>query len=173
MQPPPGDSRFRHDPEVIALFTSGWRRLAWDPLPRPLDEVVQRRGENLLDQAQVRALLVLVSRGPLDGRDLAGALGVDPAAADRAVEQLRTAGLAERRRSTQDGRRVLLAATESGARRVADLEGRSEAVLATVLEAFTPAEVETLGAYLHQLADAIGEWLASGAGLLAEPDPRT
>ncbi len=72
--------------------------------------------------------------------ELAEALRVDPSTATRAVQRLVNSGLASRRASDDDGRVVLVAITDAGRARHADVASRRGRLMKHLLEAFTPAE---------------------------------
>jgi DNA-binding MarR family transcriptional regulator/predicted N-acetyltransferase YhbS len=97
--------------------------------------------------AQGRVLYEIAQRGRPIAADLTGALGIDPGYLSRMVQALQADGLVAKRPSTDDKRRQHLELTAAGRRAVAELERRTDAAIAGVLERVPPgAEDELVGA---------------------------
>jgi DNA-binding MarR family transcriptional regulator len=95
-----------------------------------LDYLAQRiRAEAELEFRQfdlrarhVIALTLLRDFGERSQSDLAEILGIEPTNLVILLNELETSGLVERRRSTEDRRRHIVALTDAGARTLADVE---------------------------------------------------
>ncbi|MTD12681.1 MarR family transcriptional regulator [Nakamurella sp. YIM 132087] len=116
--------------------------------------------EDEVTVTQLRALVVLSTRGDLDLRGLADAMGVHPSNATRLCDRLVAAGLVVRRDNQNDRRHLVLTVTSRG-RAVVDAvtEARRQAV-GDVLERLAP---ERRGA----VVDALAEFARAGG----EPAP--
>jgi|SoimicmetaTmtLPB_FD_contig_51_449130_length_1039_multi_1_in_0_out_0_2 DNA-binding MarR family transcriptional regulator len=139
--------------ELAVLFRVGaaWRELRRGASMQAFRPMVYGEGDEALDLGQVDALDLLVFHGSARMGELAEALRVDASTATRAVNRLVDAGLAQRRRSDDDGRVMVVAITKRGtevhralmARRrdaiegiLADFNQRDRAELARLLEGF-------------------------------------
>src|SRR4249920_1345120 len=104
------------DPNVAVLFRVGaaWRELRRGAAMQAFRPIVYGEGEDALDLGQVDALDLLVFHGPVRMGELAESLRVDASTATRAVNRLVDTGLAQRRRSDEDGRVMVVAITKRG-----------------------------------------------------------
>ncbi|MFG2100211.1 MarR family winged helix-turn-helix transcriptional regulator [Micromonospora echinaurantiaca] len=66
-----------------------------------------------INRTDLRALDVVLDRGPLTAGELTAALRLSPAATTTVIDRLERAGLVARTRDPENRRRVLVAATES------------------------------------------------------------
>lgn len=106
---------------------------------------------------QYRALVVLATRGPHRGTDLAEALGVNPSSATRLIERLSRAGLIRRTRLRADRRAVRVALTPQGRDLVAQVTQRRRREVEQLLEALPAEQHQQVITALHAIADAAGE----------------
>jgi DNA-binding MarR family transcriptional regulator len=118
----------------------------------------QERQEASLTALELSALGHLHRRGPLTPGDLASAERVQPQSLTRTLAALEASSLLARQPDPADGRRSLLAITESGeaALRV-EMEQRDAWLATTMAEQLTATEIELLrlaGSLLERLADA-------------------
>jgi DNA-binding MarR family transcriptional regulator len=104
-----------------------------------------------LPPAQLSALSVIVFGGPLSLGALAAAEQVRPPTMTRIVDALEAAGLATRRPDPADARAVLIAATRTGRRLLAEGRRRRVEALAERLRALDDEE----RAALHAAAPAL------------------
>lgn len=116
-------------------------------------------GADPLDLGQVDTLDLLVDRGAVRMRDLAGALRIDASSATRAVSRLVEAGLAARRAEPGDARVVVVEVTPAGHRRHADLVRRRRDMLAEVLRDFSEAERAALAGGLERLVAGVDRYV--------------
>ncbi|GAB3140656.1 MarR family winged helix-turn-helix transcriptional regulator [Microbispora hainanensis] len=98
-----------------------------------------------LSSGQVSVLVRLAKHGPASASELAAAERVRPQSMAAIVQALERAGLVERHRDPEDGRRQLVTLTESGRERRLDDRRAREAWLARALqEHCTEAELRTI-----------------------------
>jgi DNA-binding MarR family transcriptional regulator len=108
-----------------------------------------------LTSTQRLALSVVVDGGPLRPGVLADRIGTSDSASTRAVDALAAAGLAERVPDPQDGRAVLVAATEAGRTLVAEGRERLRRLLGSSAVPLDAAEREQLVDLLQRLNAAL------------------
>jgi DNA-binding MarR family transcriptional regulator len=106
------------------------------------------------------ALSQLARSGPTTSSALARQAQITAQAMGTTVGALRARGLVERRRDPEDGRRVVLTATDAGRQALDDKRNARTELIAQALTggAFTPAELEQLAAaapLLERLAQSI------------------
>ncbi|WP_157001032.1 MarR family winged helix-turn-helix transcriptional regulator [Agromyces laixinhei] len=104
----------------------------------------QERTETELSGSQFSTLVWIAAEGPLTIGRLAELERVTAPSMNRTVNCLVDAGFATRGPSPDDGRKVLVAATETGETVVRDTRRRRDAWLAKRFAVLTPAERETL-----------------------------
>lgn len=97
-----------------------------------------------LSPARLSALSVLVFGGPRTVGELAAAEQVRSPTMSRLVSEMEAEGLVERSPSPDDGRAVVVTATDAGRRTMQEGRGRRVAVLAERLRGLPPADVELL-----------------------------
>jgi DNA-binding MarR family transcriptional regulator len=102
------------------------------------------KSSEAISDAQYSVLAVLESRGPMTPRELAASEHVQPPSMTRTVNALEEAGLVSRTAHPDDGRQVLVAITEDGAREVRETRRRRDAWLARRLAELSAPERETL-----------------------------
>jgi DNA-binding MarR family transcriptional regulator len=93
-------------------------------------------------------LAALADFGPHAQRELAERLDIDPSDIVKVLDELAARGHVERSRDTADRRRVRVTLTPAGARRLAALTRRAEAVQDAVLTPLDAKERATLHALL-------------------------
>ena len=116
----------------------------------------QERVETELSATQLAALGWIASDGPMTPGRIAELERVTPPSMNRTVNSLVEAGYATREGSPDDGRKVLLRATESGAAIIRETRRRRDAWLAKRFAALSPDERETLAkatSILRRLTD--------------------
>ena len=132
--------------------------LAWVELRRGAASVKLRDHvfghDSSLDQGQMDALDLLVRR-ERTMKQLAARLHIDPSAATRAVQRLVRDGLVERAASPDDGRVVIIRATEEGLRRHAEVAERRVEALQRIIEEFSSDEHTLLADLLDRFTDAL------------------
>ncbi|WP_234660622.1 MarR family winged helix-turn-helix transcriptional regulator [Agromyces marinus] len=104
----------------------------------------QERAETELSATQYAALAWTAIDGPLTPGRLAELERVTPPSMNRTVNCLVDSGLLVRESSPDDGRKVLLHATDTGHEIVRETRRRRDAWLAKRFTALTPAERDTL-----------------------------
>jgi DNA-binding MarR family transcriptional regulator len=105
--------------------------------------------------ARLSALSVIVFGGPLSLNELARAEQVRPPTMSRIVDALETAGLARRRTNPADRRAVMIEATRKGAAILQEGRRRRVQALAKHLTALSPAELDSVGAAVQALEQAL------------------
>ena len=124
---------------------------------------------------QLRALVVLASRGPQRTVDLAEELRVAPSTVTRMVDRLSGKGLVRRYRRRDDRRASWVILTESGRDLVGDVMRHRRDAIATLARRIAGRGPDALATALQAFVEAAGEvpdplwwqrWRAS-----ADPDP--
>jgi DNA-binding MarR family transcriptional regulator len=113
--------------------------------------------DEVVTLVQLRALVVLTSRGPTNLSTLAEALGVHASNASRTCEALVSMGLLDRRDDPNDRRNVVLAPSERGHDVVRAVLNRRAALLGELLGRLTPTDRRALTRPLQRLMDAAGD----------------
>lgn len=121
---------------------------------RALQRWIETRPESWegISAAQVGLLFVLKSRGDAAVGEIAGELGVAPAAVTNLSKRMQAAGMVERVADAQDARLTRLRMTGAGR----DAGARAGEVLvelnARLMEGFTPDELQVVARWLAQAA---------------------
>lgn len=113
--------------------------------------------EDLVTPPQLRVLVMIASRGPLNLGAVARGLGVHPSNATRACDRLVLAGLLDRRDDPADRRNLQLQLTENGRRLVDEVMDRRRHAIADVLERMPALQRTALVPVLVTFAEAAGE----------------
>lgn len=106
---------------------------------------------------QLRVLVMVDTRGPLNLAGVATALGVNPSNASRICERLIRADLLDRRESSDDRRNITLSLTEAGRRLVNKVTRHRRTAITRVLRGMDPDDRESLSTALDRFATAAGE----------------
>jgi DNA-binding MarR family transcriptional regulator len=117
---------------------------------------LERAGEDVAD-GQLSVLFVLSKEGPQTLGSLAEHERVTPPSMNRTVNALAEAGLVTRESSPDDGRKVLIQATEAGLEIARETKRRRVAWFARQLATLTPDQRATVDAatpILRELADS-------------------
>lgn len=104
----------------------------------------QEKAENELTSGQFSALSTLFVEGPMTLGELSEQERVTPPSMNRTVNALVEAGLVRREGSSDDGRKVVLTATETGLALMRETRKRRDAWLAQRVMKLTPAERRVL-----------------------------
>ncbi|MFZ5870501.1 MAG: MarR family winged helix-turn-helix transcriptional regulator [Actinomycetota bacterium] len=113
-------------------------------LMRSVRRLRQEKSSESITDGQYSVLAWLEKHGPMTPRELADHEHVQPPSMTRTVNALVDAGLVTRADHPEDGRQVLVAVTEAGAREVRETRKRRDAWLAKRLAELTPEEREVL-----------------------------
>lgn len=113
-------------------------------LMRSVRRLRQEKSSESITDGQYSVLAWLEKNGPMTPRELADHEHVQPPSMTRTVNALVDAGLVTRADHPEDGRQVLVAVTEAGAREVRETRKRRDAWLAKRLAELTPEEREVL-----------------------------
>jgi DNA-binding MarR family transcriptional regulator len=114
---------------------------------------------------QLRVLVMLQDRGPLNMAAVADGLGVNPSNASRTCDRLVRGGLVNRREDADDRRNVALTLTPEGERVVGSMLRQRQAIFAQVVERMGTPERASLASGLAAFSDVAGELSAEGVGL--------
>lgn len=128
--------------------------------------------EEVVTVPQLRVLVMVHTRGPLNLAAVAAGLAVNPSNASRTCDRLIQAGLLDRRESPVDRRNITLTLTPAGKRLVDKLTKRRRGEIQRVLRTMSPAERSAVGAAMAAFASAAGE-PEDESRLLALMWPRT
>ncbi|HZA08877.1 MarR family transcriptional regulator [Mycobacterium sp.] len=108
---------------------------------------------------QLRVLVMVSTRGPLNLVAVASGLGVSASNASRICDRLRNAGLLDRRDLPTDRRNVTLTLTDAGRSLVDKVMRHRRTAITRVLRNMDAGEREQLAAALGNFAAAAGETL--------------
>ena len=97
-----------------------------------------------LGDGALEVLARVEKHGPHTLTELSDFYRVTPASMSQSVNRLTSSGYAERVRDPADGRRVLIAATDEGARLSVEARGRRDAWISAHLDALGDADREVL-----------------------------
>lgn len=113
--------------------------------------------EAQLTPPQLRVLMIIATRGPMNLTDLAAVMGVHPSNATRAADPLVNRGLLDRRESAADRRRTVLSLAPAGEELVRAIVERRRSAFDEVLARMTGPDRRALGTGLAAFAVAAGE----------------
>jgi DNA-binding MarR family transcriptional regulator len=113
--------------------------------------------EDRVTLPQLRIMVMIASRGPLNLGAIAAGLDVHPSNASRACDRLVAAGLLDRRDDPADRRNLLLQLTEAGAQLVDEVTARRRRTIQDTLERMPARQRRSLVSALTAFADAAGE----------------
>jgi DNA-binding MarR family transcriptional regulator len=116
-----------------------------------------RIAEGIVSVSQLRVLVVVATRGPLNLNGVADAVGVHPSNITRACDKLVAAGLLGRSESAADRRHLHLTLTEHGRRLIDSVMQHRRTAIARVLARMPTDERNRLAPALLSFADAAGE----------------
>ena len=143
------------DVALAARIGWSWKELRRGAAMGELRSYLFGDGTTALEAGQWDTLDLLVRRPVWRMSELAEGLRVDPSTATRAVQRLLKTGLADRRSCVDDGRVVLVSATDEGRRRHQGIVGHRAAVMQAVLDAFEPDEQRQLAELLERMVGSI------------------
>lgn len=146
--------------ELAVRIGSAWIRMRRGGSTSALREFLLGTGEDALEQGQIDTLDVLAGRPAWRMSEVAEALRVDPSTATRAVQRLVNAGLARRLADADDGRVVLVAITDAGCARHAEVTSRRADLMAHLLGAYAPDERPALADLMERFVGAVDGFLA-------------
>ncbi len=113
--------------------------------------------DDVVTLPQLRVLVMVASRGPLNLGAVARGLGVHPSNATRACDRLVVAGLLDRRDDPADRRNLVLDLTAAGRDLVDRVMNHRRAAIADVLDRMPPERRSELVPVLESFAAAGGE----------------
>ncbi|GAA2876297.1 MarR family transcriptional regulator [Pseudonocardia halophobica] len=113
--------------------------------------------EDRVTLPQLRIMVMIASRGPLNLGAIAASLEVHPSNASRACDRLVAAGLLDRRDDPADRRNLLLQLTKAGAQLVDEVTVQRRQAIQDTLEKMPVRRRRGLVAALSAFADAAGE----------------
>lgn len=105
-----------------------------------------------LDVTQVDTLEAIAAVDGIPMGDLAAQLGVDSSTATRAVDKLERRDLVTRTRRSDNGRYIVVSATEVGKASCATFVANRRKAMHRILSRFSKAEQETLAELLGRMA---------------------
>jgi DNA-binding MarR family transcriptional regulator len=113
--------------------------------------------EDRVSVTQLRVLVLIATRGPLNLSAVAEALGVHPSNATRTVDRLVGAGFLDRRDAPDDRRNLRLTLTRKGQRLVDAVFEHRRAAIEQVVERMPESKRRALAAAFEAFAQAAGE----------------
>lgn len=154
--------------ELLVRIGWSWKELRRGAAMGALRAYMFGDGQDaLLEPGQWDTLDLLVRQPTWRMSELAEGLRVDPSTATRAVQRLLKTGLAERHSCVDDGRVVLVSATEQGRRLHDGIIGHRMELMRTVVGAFDLDERRVFAEYLERMVQSIDGFVAT----LHEPTP--
>jgi DNA-binding MarR family transcriptional regulator len=150
--------------DLAVRISSAWKELRRGAAMVAVRDYFFVSESDSIEPGQMDALDLLVQKPAWRMSDLAEGLRVDPSTATRAVHRLVRAGLADRSSGAEDGRVVMVSATDDGRQRHAAIALRRRQSMARMLGEFAPEERQ-------QLADLLDRFVAALDHLAADlPD---
>jgi len=124
-----------------------------------------------IPQGQVDTLDVIAQLGPCTMVELSAGMRVDASTATRAVDRLVDSELAQRRRSDEDGRVVVVELTDEGRALDRSLSHKRLDHLDEILSAMNSEEREQLARSMQKLVEASDLWWTTHVSENAVPPP--
>jgi len=155
------DANRASDLAVLFRIGAAWRELRRGASMQAFRPMVYGEGDDALDLGQVDALDLLVFHGAVRMGELADALRVDASTATRAVNRLVDAGLAERARSEDDGRVMVVVITKRGSEVHRALMARRRDAIEAILTDFNPCDREELANLLERFIAGLDKYVAT------------
>jgi DNA-binding MarR family transcriptional regulator len=119
--------------------------------------------DDVVTLPQLRVLVMVSSRGPLNLGAVAGGLGVHPSNATRAVDRMVGAGLLSRSDDPTDRRNLVLELTPAGQALVDKVMNERRSAIAKILDRMPASRRRALVPVLRSFAVAAGEVPAEAA----------
>lgn len=119
--------------------------------------------EPIVSPLQLRTLVIVAARGPLNGTSLAELLSVHPSNATRVCDRLVRGGLLARAQSDLDRRHLELTLTADGKKLVDGVMDRRRDALTRVLSRMPSTKRLQFAGALRAFGNAAGEDVESGA----------
>lgn len=116
---------------------------------------------------QLRVLVMVDGRGPMNLTSVAEGLGVNASNASRACDKLVTAGLLDRQTDEHDRRSIVLTLTRKGKRLVNALMRKRQTMLEQIAGRMAPEDQQQLAHSLRAFVTAAAQ-ISSDGGLLDE-----
>ena len=113
--------------------------------------------EDVVTVPQLRVMMMIATRGPMNLSGVAGGLGVSAPNASRIVERLLRAGMVDRRDDPGDRRQVVLTLTDDGQALIGRVTRHRRAGIRTVLRGMDEPDRDRLVMALDAFAAAAGE----------------
>lgn len=113
--------------------------------------------EDQVTLPQLRVLVLIETRGPVNLNTLAGEMGVHPSNATRACDRLVAAGYLRRRESDTDRRNLVLELTDNGQVLVESVTSNRRAAIATALAQIPDSRRRGLAKAMLAFAAAVDE----------------
>lgn len=137
-------TKSKHARDAIAAISSGLRE--WQETREAFEEAV---GDKLgLIVAERRCLAALLD-GPRAAGALAQASGLTPAAATSMIDRLERRGFVERRRDSEDRRKVYVAMTKPAEETLARFYGPATDEFEKLLDGFEEAELAAISRFVN------------------------
>src|SRR5688572_4875264 len=131
-----------------------------------------------INQTDLICLNMLFRQGPMSAGQLASAIGLTSGATTTAIDRLQRAGYVQRRADPTDRRRVLVVASEAGARQAFALFDGLLDTLAGLASTYTDEQLTALLDLIHELREVISGYAtalrerATDSGPAPSPDHR-
>ncbi len=145
---------------VVNRVGLAWRELRRGGASAVLRDHLFRSLSGTLEPGQVDTLELIVQRDRWRMSELADALRVDPSTATRAVQRMVALGFAERRACSDDGRVVMVSATQSGRDWYAQLVTNRQTMMQRLLGSFDDHERAEFADLLERFVGEIDAFVA-------------
>ncbi|MUH49651.1 MAG: MarR family transcriptional regulator [Actinobacteria bacterium] len=151
------DLRTAADLDVAVRIGSAWREMRRGASAAVLRDYLFGTAADALDAGQMDTLDVLIQQPAWRMSELAEALRVDPSTATRSVQRLVKVNLAGRHADIDDGRVVIVCATDAGRRLHKSIDVRRGEVISKLMSAFTPPERTDLADLLTRFVQRLDQ----------------
>jgi DNA-binding MarR family transcriptional regulator len=147
------------DQEVLREIEQAWLVATHAvSLPR-LQERISRQAGIALDRATFRLLVWLNDNGETRLSELAHRQGTDVSTVSRQIQQCEREGLVQRGSDPTDQRAIRLRLTDEGRDAVIKVRAARRAAFATVLEGWSPEEMETFATLLERFTESFRSFM--------------
>ena len=151
------------EPQVVRDSPPAHRALVFDTLDlaADIDAVGQAAAAHIgINQTDLICLNALFRQGPMSAGQLASAIGLTSGATTTAIDRLERAGYVHRRNDPNDRRRVLVVASEDGARQAFALFDGLLDALARLAGTYTDEQLALLQGLIRDVREIVTGYAA-------------
>ncbi len=141
--------------EAMEKIGLAWRQIRRQSNSKTFRDLVYGQGPTALDALQADMLTRLTGEKTWRMGDLANALSIDASTATRTADKLVRARLAVRYPAQNDGRGVLISATQLGFERIADIQEKRMDILTSMLSHWNEDDIARFAVLFSRAAEDI------------------